>query len=382
RQGLMPSIDSVEEVTVQIYDAAADPALWPDCLERLRGELNAAGTALIDYDFASRACRVFASAGTAVDFVECYQEGLASRIPWIRDGPWYALGRVSQGHEIIADDELAKSPVYLRWLKPNGFFHRLCGVLCRSEDRVLFVVASRPASSGRYDEGEARFLGDLLPHLRRAVRLSRKLLCSGTMASAFQHLPHAVFIVDRAGRPVLKNGAAEALLNRSGLRLDGEGRLSAGTATATVQLHRALAGLANGEAEASCHVLITAGAASRAAQLLTVAPIGTRATAALQGHAAVLVVAAPDGTAEWRPRSLRETYGLTPAEERLALLILQGLRLDEAEAVLGIRHSTARTHMRGIYAKTGTRRQVELVRLLMSAQSRLWPLDLGEEERR
>lgn len=69
--------------------------------------------------------------------------------------------------------------------------------------------------------------------------------------------------------------------------------------------------------------------------------------------------------AEWREGMLREAYGLTPAEERLALLILQGLRLAEAEAVLGIRHSTARTHMKRIYAKTGTRRQVELVRLLM-----------------
>lgn len=70
---------------------------------------------------------------------------------------------------------------------------------------------------------------------------------------------------------------------------------------------------------------------------------------------------------EWREGMLRETYGLTAAEERLALLILQGLRLGEAEIVLGIRHSTARTHMKRIYAKTGTHRQVELVRLLMSA---------------
>ncbi|HEX2257214.1 MAG TPA: helix-turn-helix transcriptional regulator [Afifellaceae bacterium] len=68
---------------------------------------------------------------------------------------------------------------------------------------------------------------------------------------------------------------------------------------------------------------------------------------------------------EWRTGMLREAYGLTAAEERLALLILQGLRLAEAETVLGIRHSTARTHMKRIYAKTGTRRQVELVRLLM-----------------
>lgn len=70
---------------------------------------------------------------------------------------------------------------------------------------------------------------------------------------------------------------------------------------------------------------------------------------------------------EWGEGMLREAYGLTAAEERLALLILHGLQLGEAEVALGIRHSTARTHMKRIYAKTGTRRQVELVRLLMTA---------------
>lgn len=77
--------------------------------------------------------------------------------------------------------------------------------------------------------------------------------------------------------------------------------------------------------------------------------------------------AASQSQPEWREGMLRAAYGLTAAEERLALLILQGLQLSEAEIVLGIRHSTARTHMKRIYAKTGTRRQVELVRLLITA---------------
>lgn len=360
----MPSIESLKEVTTQIYDAVADPDLWPDVLERLRDELNAAGSALIDYDFASHSCRVVASAGTAVEFLECYQEGLARQIPWIHDGPWYAPGRVSHGHEIIADDELAKSPVYDRWLKPNGFFHRLCGVVRRREDRVLFLVASRPAASGRYDKRETRFLEDLLPHLRRAVRLNRKLLNAQAMAAAFEHLPYAVFIVDEAGRPVLANLAAEALLIRSDLRLDREGRLSTPNAAASACLHRAFAGLVGGGSGSSCYVLTPARVGDDPAQLLTIAPMGPRARDVLPGQGAALVLAAPQYAAEWGQGVLQETFGLTPAEERLALLILQGLRLDEAEAALGISHSTARTHMRRIYAKTGTRRQVELVRLL------------------
>lgn len=89
---------------------------------------------------------------------------------------------------------------------------------------------------------------------------------------------------------------------------------------------------------------------------------------------------APRHKAELQEGKLREMYGLTPAEERLAQLILQGLRLHEAEAALGIRHSTARTHMKRIYAKTGTHRQVELVRLLITGQPFGSPFDDDEDD--
>ena len=85
-------------------------------------------------------------------------------------------------------------------------------------------------------------------------------------------------------------------------------------------------------------------------------------------------------TPDWHEGKLRQIYGLTPAEERLARLIVQGLRLHEAEAALGIRHSTARTHMKRIYAKTGTHRQVELVRLLITGHPVASPFGDDESE--
>jgi len=44
-----------------------------------------------------------------------------------------------------------------------------------------------------------------------------------------------------------------------------------------------------------------------------------------------------------------------------------GLGLTEAADMLGIGESTARTHLQRIFAKTGTSKQVELTRLLMSS---------------
>jgi DNA-binding CsgD family transcriptional regulator/PAS domain-containing protein len=62
---------------------------------------------------------------------------------------------------------------------------------------------------------------------------------------------------------------------------------------------------------------------------------------------------------------LREMFGLTESETRLTTLLLADASLKEAADRLGITHSTARGVLKNIFAKTGTSRQAELVRLLL-----------------
>jgi DNA-binding CsgD family transcriptional regulator len=65
--------------------------------------------------------------------------------------------------------------------------------------------------------------------------------------------------------------------------------------------------------------------------------------------------------------AVREVFGLTRTEGVLALHMAEGASLDEAAAALEIRRNTARTHLRSIFAKTGVRRQPELVRVLLGS---------------
>jgi DNA-binding CsgD family transcriptional regulator len=64
------------------------------------------------------------------------------------------------------------------------------------------------------------------------------------------------------------------------------------------------------------------------------------------------------------PESLAATFGLTPAELRVLGLIVRGGTITEAGTALGIAPTTARTHLARIMNKTGTERQVDLVRLV------------------
>jgi DNA-binding CsgD family transcriptional regulator len=61
-----------------------------------------------------------------------------------------------------------------------------------------------------------------------------------------------------------------------------------------------------------------------------------------------------------------QVFGLSKAEAQLAALLAAGEELRSAAGQLRITYGTARTRLAQIFQKTDTRRQVELVRLLLT----------------
>ena len=61
---------------------------------------------------------------------------------------------------------------------------------------------------------------------------------------------------------------------------------------------------------------------------------------------------------------LRRLYGLTPAEARVALAMLDGGSLVALRDRFAVSENTLRTQIQRVYGKTGTRGQSSLIRLL------------------
>ena len=61
---------------------------------------------------------------------------------------------------------------------------------------------------------------------------------------------------------------------------------------------------------------------------------------------------------------IRAFYGLTRAEARIACAVGKGDGISAVAEPLGVLPSTARTHPRHAFLKTGTQGQAELVRLV------------------
>lgn len=60
-------------------------------------------------------------------------------------------------------------------------------------------------------------------------------------------------------------------------------------------------------------------------------------------------------------------YGLSPAQQRLAALVVEGLALAEIARRMGVTVNTARTHLNRVFDKVGVRTQSALVRVLLTA---------------
>ncbi|NUH66339.1 response regulator [Sulfitobacter sp. S0837] len=89
------------------------------------------------------------------------------------------------------------------------------------------------------------------------------------------------------------------------------------------------------------------------------------ATQKVQAELAVFL-SAPTHDKKVSERLLIDLFGLTPTEARVAALLTSGARPSDVADALGISTTTVSFHMRNLFQKTGTNRQIDLVALILA----------------
>jgi DNA-binding CsgD family transcriptional regulator len=192
-----------------------------------------------------------------------------------------------------------------------------------------------------------------------------KLGCLVVMQRSAEYAACPLVEIDAAGRALWMNGPArERLRDHPGLVL-AAGRLrarrrdrEAGLREAVAWAFRELPGLCRPTAEMARAV-----------------PLG-EAEDATPLHCWVILedgkahVAFDDaGMATRRVAAAAAVFGLSPAQVRLARLVLDGHDLGAAADRLGVSVNTLRTHLQRMFDKTGARSQAALVRALLSVEA-------------
>ncbi len=360
-----------------VIAAAYDAAVMPGCTPVLLGALarlfrsHFADTFVRSHDYAQ-------VGGVAIGLDRDDYEGnflgtWVKRNVWGSVRPVRVAGEVVSTRQMVPKELLLRSEMYNEYLAPRGLHEGLRLAIAADADGVQDVSLLRPWSAGPFEASEIVLAERLLPHLQRAALVSRRLGEAAAGSDALDALAQAVVLIDARGGAFRCNAAAERLLaEEDGLAIGLGGRLVA-TAGPPQALERAVAeaigasGLPAGRA-AQLRLLRLSG---RPALPVTLLPVRAGADLAPLRRAAALALIG--GLTARRPAAadLVALFGLTQAEAALALDLLAGRRLPQIAAAAGRSVNTLRTHLARVMAKTETRRQSELVRLLADVTASL-----------
>jgi DNA-binding CsgD family transcriptional regulator len=358
------------EIIHLAHHAATRPALWANVAGAAGRLLGADAVGFFSHDFLAQRGQIDGSSGITREFCSLYADRIANQNLWIttrRDRP---DGAVTSA-ELVPQWELTRSAFYRQWLRPQGFLHGAIGILARSPEDSQYIIAFRRSDAQGFGPAEKQLIVLLSPYLCCAQSLADEFktqqALSDMLMGLLAVLPEPIMIVDGDARPVIMSAAAKCLLAQNdGLTLS-NGMLQTASAKETASLRRFIAKLANGNdapispSPAEYVINRPSGGAPFLLHLALLPPSMVEKIAKRPG--VVSVVMRPVSTPTLAP-SVCRFYGMTPAETRLAELIVSGQSLFKAATRLGVSRNTARTHMKRIYAKIGVHRQIEIVSVL------------------
>lgn len=371
----MSDSGGIEKRIEPIYDAAVAPERWPRFLERLSSELGAPALYLVLRFPGEDDPGALFTVGTDPSYDQAYREHYWRKDPWRPLAHLLPEGEVASGHRLLPEEELVRTEFYNDWMRPQGHYHPFTALLRQRGGIPLASLSGfQPKSAEPLDARQLERLKVLVPHLQRALAIHQRLRETEMrrigLSEALDRVAGAVIVLDQDGRPLEVNRAAEELLARSdGFHLDRDGPRAA-TKRETAELRRRVAEAVQTRAQRGGpggERLSLGRPSGRPPLQAVVAPMGREASPVFDRRAeAAIFLSDPELHPRPRPERLRCLHELTPTEAELASQLAGGRRLKDIAKELGVSIHTARAHLKHVFAKTGTRRQADLVRVLLS----------------
>jgi DNA-binding CsgD family transcriptional regulator/PAS domain-containing protein len=370
----------------QVYETALDPAVWTPVLERFTDMIggNMAWISQLSTETGSGCDEGDPMARMGPEWPRAYAAHYAQCNPLHHvDNPREYMRqwtpRILTDEDWMPKADLVRSEFYNDFLRPHGVHGCAMIRLAAHGVEIATLNVGRSERLGQFGRGDLEIAGHYHGHLIRAFKLGRRFgvtrRLAGELASVLDRSPYGLLLLSQDGRVRHANRNAERLLSESGgLRVTG-GVLTTAKAGDARRLAALIAGAGSDDAEQRAGGAMAVATPLRRAPLsITVAPVRSDRLSALhRGHSVLVCVTDPDANVSLPEQTLRDLFGLTKAEARLALALFEGKSPSEAAESFGVSPNTVRVQLGHVFEKTGARRQSELVRLMMRAVG----VDLG-----
>lgn len=373
----MPDGAVADRLITSIYDAALDAAIWPTVMERISDWVIGCGASLVAEDRVNLDARLHQDFGFDPNWTKLYVEKYVALNPLPRLGMAYPINEVFTMYDLVSEAEFKQSRFFLEWVKPQGFVDTAVVNLDKTATSFAALVVRRSEREGLFDDAARQRMARIAPHVRRAVLIGKTINFhvsrSSLLAETLSKLTAAVVLLAADGRVVFANDTAEHLLGKGEVIRGGKNHLSATNPVADAALRKAIAAAAGGdEALGIFGLSIELGTEQAERWLAHVLPLtgGTRLAAA-SAYAAVVAVFIRKASLDlqWPLDAIEKLFCLTPMEVRILQAVVDVGGAPAIAERYGISEGTVRTHLKSIYAKTGAKRQADLIKLIASHSS-------------
>ena len=363
--------DRISAAIAGIYDSALDRAEWRLTLGQISDLLGGTAVSLKLETADSRT--ILASDGVSQDARIEYQNHYRKIDPVMN----FMVGTppgIYGSRRIVPGRKACETPFYNEWGRRNDIVFCIHALAFRGTKRCAILSVSRSEAKGEFGDEQESLLSLLLPHLERALRFETRMAAENARVSliseALDRWTSGVIVVDERRHIHLTNKAADLLLAEAdGIRCE-NGRLSAASSTQNTALQRLIAHVIGGGALDSGRLLL-ARSPDRHPLAVEVVFYTSRHTLAPGRRLALVFIVDPGLSATSPERRLQDLYRLTRAEAAIANAVSKGGGVKAAARSLGIAPSTARTHLKSVFGKTGTARQAELATLVAASCGRV-----------
>lgn len=355
-------MDPNQALVEKIYEAAFVPEMWPGLLQDIADMVDSVGGTVFVTDL-TRVPRWTSSRSIHGVLTEWIADGWITKNQ--RTHRMVALGHAGfvTAEDVFSSEELDKDREHEEFLRPRGLGSSTGTFIPMPTGEVVVYSFERALHLPSISREEVGVVDRLRPHLARTGAIAARLglerartaaetfeligLPAATLSESgrviaanhlFAPLVPSIFS-DRAMRLVLTDPAADALLLQC---------LQAGPGSRLGQVASIPIRAAKGLPAQIVHLLPVCGAAHDLFANI--------------GWMCVAVPVAPDkvpGT-----DVLQGLFDLTPAEAKAARAVSSGETVNSLAERLGLSPETIRGQLKAVFAKTGVRRQAELIALL------------------
>src|SRR6266478_5843201 len=318
------------ELIGDIYDAALDPTLWPGVLKKLA---EFAGGSVI-YCKSSTTCAVYHQFGKDPHYQQLYFSKYVRLDPTMPAQCLTKVGQLASTADFIPCCEFVETPFSREWGRPQGLADFLTTPLDKLADSVALFSVFRNEQHG---------------------------------------LAAGVFLVDRNCRVVFANLSGREMLDDGRILRLRNGALA--TADSRPALPDVIAAAGEGDAALGTRgIAVPLSFPPQMPWLAHVLPLisGARRQAGTNFAAtAAVFVRKTSLEVPSAMESMSKLYGLTPAELRVLAAVSEFGGVSAVSDVVGVSEATVKTHLQRLFAKTGTNRQTELIKLVAAHASPL-----------